>query len=91
MGTNCDKATVSLFSQLDQKRQDQWGEVVYSIDFLHSTRKSWSTINKLTGRFGDSFRLYPVSTNSIASQPVKNVTPGECRGGGEGSIKARGH
>jgi len=32
----------------------------------------WSTINKLTGRSGRSFRVCPVSANSFASQLVKN-------------------
>ena len=47
-------------------RQEQWEEAVNSIDFSHSSRKAWRTINKLTGRSGRSSRLCPVSANSIA-------------------------
>ena len=35
-------------------------------------RKTWSTINKLTGKSRRSSRLCPVSANSIASQLVEN-------------------
>jgi len=61
---------------IDSKRreQEQWEEAVNSIDFLHSSRKAWSTTNKLTSRSGCSSRLCPISTNSIASQLVKNGT-----------------
>jgi len=47
-------------------------EAVNSIDLLHSSCKAWRTINKLTGRPGRCSRLCHVSTNSIASQLVKN-------------------
>ena len=47
-------------------------EAVNSIDFSHSNRKTWTTINKFTGRSGHSSLLFPVSANSIASQLVKN-------------------
>jgi len=47
---------------------------VSSIDFSHSSRKAWRTINKLTGRSGRSFRRCPVSPNSIVTQLVKNGT-----------------
>jgi len=43
-------------------------KAVNSIDFSHSSRKAWSTINKLTGRSGRSSPLCPVSANYIASQ-----------------------
>ena len=45
---------------------------VNSIDFSHSSCKAWSTINKLTGRFGNSSHLCPTLANSTASQLVKN-------------------
>ena len=50
----------------------------------HSSRKAWSTINKLTGRSGRSSRPCPVSANSIASQLVKN---GVHRTGGRESTR----
>jgi len=63
-----------LLSWLVQKRRERWEEAVNSIDFPNSSRKAWSTINKLTGRCEHSFRLRPVSANSIASWFLKNGT-----------------
>ena len=39
-----------LIKRLDEKRQERWIETVESIDFTHSSRKTWHTINHLTGR-----------------------------------------
>ena len=72
-GAVSDRAASSLLSCL-QRKQERWEEAVHSIDFLHSSRKAWRTINKLTGRSGRSSRACPVSANSIASQLVKNGT-----------------
>jgi len=72
VGTASDRAASSLLSRLQQKKQERWEEAVNSIDFSHSSRKAWRTINKLTGRSGRSSRVCPVSANSIASQSVKN-------------------
>jgi len=47
VGVDSDRATSSLLSRLDDKKQDQWEEAVNSIDFSHSSRKVRSTINKL--------------------------------------------
>jgi len=71
VGTASDRDASSLLSRLQQK-QERWEEAVNSIDFSHSSRKAWRTINKLTGRSGHSSRLCPVSATSIASQLVKN-------------------
>jgi len=62
--TNSGRAASSLHSQLDKKRQERLEEVVNSIDFSHSSRRS--TINKVTSSSGYSFRLSSVSANSIA-------------------------
>jgi len=74
VGTASDRAASPLLSRLLQKKQERWEEAVNSIDFLHSSRKAWRTINKLTGRSGRSSHLYPLSANSISSQLVKNGT-----------------
>ena len=65
------RAASSLLSRIQQK-QEQWEEDFNSIEFSHSSRKAWRTLNKLTGRSGRSSHLCPVSANSIASQLVKN-------------------
>jgi len=72
VGTASDRAASSLLSPLQQQKQEWWEEAVNSINFSHSSRKAWRTINKLTGRSGRSYRLCPVLANSIASQLVKN-------------------
>ena len=72
VGTASDRAASSLLSRLPQKKQERWEEAVNSIDFSHSSRKAWRTINKLTGRSGRSSHVCPISANSIASQLVKN-------------------
>ena len=38
-----------------------------SVDFTHSSRKAWQTINKMTGRSTTHYRC-PVTANAIASQ-----------------------
>jgi len=72
VGTDSDRTVSALLSRLQQKKQERWEEAVNSIDFSHSSRKAWRSINKLTGRSGPSSRLWSVTTNSIASQLVKN-------------------
>ena len=72
MGTDSDRAASSLLFRIEKKKQERWEEAVNAIDFSHSSREAWSTINKLTGRSGRSFRQCPVSASSIASQLVKN-------------------
>ena len=60
------------FAKLDRKRRDRWSEAVRSIDFSHSSRKTWSILNNLTGRSRHSPRHCPVSADAIASQLVRN-------------------
>ena len=45
---------------------------VQNIDFSHSNRVKWSTLNNLTSRSRQSPRQCPVSANAIASQLLKN-------------------
>jgi len=47
VGTDSGRAASSLASQLDDKKQERWEEAAKSIDFSHSNRKEWCTINKL--------------------------------------------
>ena len=46
VGTDSDRAASYRLSRLDDKKQERWKDV-NSIDFSHSSRKAWSTINKL--------------------------------------------
>ena len=65
-------AATALLAKLDRKRKDRWSEAVRSIDFSHSSRKTWSILNNLTGRSRHSPRHCPVSADAIASQLVRN-------------------
>ena len=61
-----------LLAKLDRKQRDRWSEAVRSIDFSHSSRKAWSTLNNLTGRSRHSPRHCPVSADAIAFQLIRN-------------------
>ena len=71
-GDDSSLAATALLAKLDRKRRDQWFQGVQSIDFSHSSRKEWSTLNNLTGRSRHSPRHCPVSANVIASQLIRN-------------------
>ena len=71
-GDQSSRAATALITWLDKKRRDRWSEAVRNIDFSHSSRKAWSTINNLTGRSRHSPRNCPVSANAIAAQLVRN-------------------
>ena len=71
-GDNSSLAATALLAKLDSNRRDRWSEAVWSIDFSHSSRKAWSTLNNLTGRSRHSPRHCPVSADAIASQLVRN-------------------
>ena len=66
------RAATALITWLDKKRRDRWSEAVRNIDFSHSSRKTWSTINNLTGRSRYSPCNCPVSAHAIAAQLVRN-------------------
>ena len=71
-GLDSSRAATALLSRLNRKRKDRWSEAVRNIDFSHSSRLAWNTINNLTGRSRQVPRQCPVSANAIASQLVKN-------------------
>ena len=71
-GDQSSRAATALLCRLDKKRRDRWSEVVYNIDFSHSSRKAWSIINNLTGRSRHGPRHCPVSANAIGLQLVRN-------------------
>ena len=65
-------AAIALLVKLDRKLRHRWSEAVRSIDFSHSSRKAWSTLNKLIGWSRHSLSHCPVSADAIASQLVRN-------------------
>ena len=69
---NLSLAATALFARLDRKRRDRWSDAVQSIDFSQSSRKTWSILNNLTGRSGNSPLHCYVSADAIASKLVKN-------------------
>ncbi|KAI4827516.1 hypothetical protein KUCAC02_030905, partial [Chaenocephalus aceratus] len=66
-----DVTAAALLKKLDITRRARWTEVVESIDFTHSSRKAWQTINQLTGR-NTTPHSCPVTANAMASQLLKN-------------------
>ena len=66
-----DATAEALLQRLDTTRRDRWTEVVESIDFTHSSRKAWQTINRLTGRCTKPPSC-PVTADAIASELLKN-------------------
>ena len=73
-GTEINKKTTILLTRLDAKRKERWLETVNFIDFMHSNRLAWNSINRFTGRSSHSHRKWPISCNAIASQLVTNGT-----------------
>ena len=71
LGTETKLASEKLLSQLDQKRQSRWAEAVGSINFTHTSRKAWRTVNQLTGWSAPPSKC-PISANSVTSQLVNN-------------------
>ena len=69
---NSNLAATALLAKLDRKRRNRWSEAVRSIDFSHSSRKTWGILNNLTGKSRYSPRHCPVSADVIASQLVRN-------------------
>ena len=65
-----DKAS-ALTDCLNKKRRKRWEETVQGIDFTHSSRLAWKTLNRLTGR-GPKPSRCPVTANSIAKQLLGN-------------------
>ena len=70
--TESASTATSLLNVLDEKRRQRWNETVSSIDFTHSSRKAWQTLNRLTGRSTLQTGKCPVTANSIAAQLVQN-------------------
>ena len=70
--SDSNEAATALLLRLDKKRRDRWSEAVQTIDFLHSSRKAWSILNKLTGRSQRSPRHCAVSANAIAFHLIRN-------------------
>ena len=60
-----------MIQRLDGKRQERQ-QTVESIDFTHSSRKAWRTINRLSGRTASKPYKCSVRANAIASQLLQN-------------------
>ena len=71
-GHKSSRAATALLARLDRKRRKRWSEAVQNIDFSHSIRVAWNTLNNLTGWSRQSIYQCPDSSNAIASQLVKN-------------------
>ena len=49
-GHESSRAATALLARLDRKRRDRRSEAVRNINFSHSSRLAWSTLNNFTGR-----------------------------------------
>ena len=58
-------------TRLNTKRRERWTETVESIDFTHSSRRAWQTINKLTGKASKPTPC-PITADAIAAQLISN-------------------
>ena len=65
------KNAAALFDYLDSKRHERWIDTITSIDFTHSSRKAWRTLNKITGR-ETTPKKCPVPPNQFAKQLQDN-------------------
>jgi len=66
-GETSDTTATALLARLDEKRKGRWSEAVKSIDFTHSSRLAWTTINDITGRSRNPHRPCSITANSIVS------------------------
>jgi len=64
-------AATELMTRLNTKRRERWTETVESIDFTHSSRRAWQTINKLTGKASKPTPC-PITADAIAAQLISN-------------------
>ncbi|KAJ8353386.1 hypothetical protein SKAU_G00209530 [Synaphobranchus kaupii] len=63
-----DMTATALLQKLDVTRRTRWTEIIESVDFTHSSRKAWQTINQLN----TTPRRCPVTADAFASQLLKN-------------------
>ena len=61
-----------LINMFDVQRQARWIETVENLNFMHSSRKAWSTLKRLNGETSSPKNNFPVSANSVASVLIQN-------------------
>ena len=61
-----------LTDHLNAKQKEQWISTVECINMKRSSRRAWSTINKLNGRKNVSPNLNSISPNAVASCLLNN-------------------
>ena len=62
----------NLINHINERRKTIWKKTVETIDMKHSSRKAWSTLNKLTGRKTYSPSRKPIQPNAIAKHLIDN-------------------
>lgn len=60
----------NLLSLLDSIKKEKWHKSMESLDFTHSSRKSWNTLKKLGSSAPIYKKTYSCSVNEIASRLV---------------------
>jgi len=61
----------SLCSYSNKNCKKRWEDSVKQINFTHSSRKTWSLLNRVTAK-AKQFRPVPVTANAIAGRMVEN-------------------
>ena len=69
--SEADHKANDLIEHLNQNRRKRWEEAVESMDFSHSSRVAWQTLNRLTGR-SNKPKKCTVFPNAIAHQLLCN-------------------
>ena len=65
------KRASAATDHFDNQRKERQTETVKSIDFTHSSRRAWQTINKLTGRASKP-SPFPLTEDSTTTQLISN-------------------
>ena len=80
-GKELNKAASDLLAQMNKKQRECWSEVVNTIDFTHSSRQAWNTINSLTERSRNTRRpcLYLRKLNCITASEKWGILNGGSR------------
>lgn len=62
----------TLLSKLDENRKSEWEAKMESMSFVRSSKKAWNLINRLNGKSPNAKKIYPVTSNQVATQLVAN-------------------
>ena len=62
----------ALLDEISEAQRSKWKEMIESTDFIHSSRKAWKTINKLTKDYTEPQQQCKVTADQVAHQLLLN-------------------